>query len=264
MSAQPNATAHAPAATRWDPRNEVRTQRLFRRLRRFGDASAREQLIQLYMPLARRLAWRHTGTREPFDDMLQVAVVGLILAVDRFDPERGIPFAAYAKPTIAGELKRHLRDHAWSVHVPRELQDRALRVASAAESHSGAAGVAGTLEHVAERSGMSVEEAAEAMKAWSGYAPDSLDGPDSASQLPGAPVSAGADDPGYAVVENLSVIERALAALRPNERAVIALRFGADLNQSEIAARVGVSQMHVSRLLARAMERLEVVARQNG
>ncbi|HEX8855650.1 MAG TPA: sigma-70 family RNA polymerase sigma factor [Thermoleophilaceae bacterium] len=259
-----NATAPADGHVTWDPRAQERTTRLFRRLRRFGDTAARDQLIELYMPLARRLALRHTGSREPFDDMMQVAVVGLILAVDRFDPERGIPFAGFAKPTIAGELKRHLRDHAWCLHVPRELQDRALRVVGAADRLSGRGSVSESLEELAAHCKITVDEAAEAIAAWHAYTPDSLDVPDPESPSRLRVESSGARDPGYVKVEHLSVISQALAALSPTEQTILALRFGADLSQTEIAERVGISQMHVSRLLGRALARLEVVVRANG
>lgn len=264
MAAHSNATAHADAQATWDPRARERTTRLFRRLRRFGDTAARDQLIELYMPLARRLALRHRGSREPFDDMVQVAVVGLILAVDRFDPERGIPFAGFAKPTIAGELKRHLRDHAWGVHVPRELQERALRVVGAADRLPGRSGVSESLDELAAQCKIGVEEAAEAIAVWYAYTPDSLDVPDPGSPSHVRLESSGAHDPGYAKVEHLSVISQALAALSPTEQTILALRFGADLSQTEIAERIGISQMHVSRLLGRALARLEVVIRANG
>ena len=223
-----------------------------------GDMAAREELVEHYLPLARRLAARYRNSGEAQDDLEQVASLGLVKALDRFEPGVG-PFARYAVPTIVGELKRHFRDKGWGVRVPRYLQERVMEVNDAVERLATELGRSPTPRDVAEMTGMSLEEVLEAMDAASAYTPMSLDAPqpggdeDDDSSL-GQRI--GERDPRYELAEWRPSVAPALAALEPRDQEILRLRFAEDLTQSEIAARVGISQMHVSRLLRRSLEQL--------
>jgi len=234
--------------------------RLHQRYQRDGDLGARAQLCERFLPLARKLASRYSYTDEPQDDLTQVACVGLVKAIDRFDPERGSTFVNYAVPTILGELKRHFRDKGWAVHVPRELQERALKLNQATAALATRLGRSPTVKELALQMGRSVEDTLEAMEVASAYDALSLE----------ARVSGGGDDDeartyaetlpseerGYELVELGGALSGTVKALPDRERAILYLRFVEDLTQSEIAARVGVSQMHVSRLLRRSLDKL--------
>ncbi|MDQ3933668.1 MAG: SigB/SigF/SigG family RNA polymerase sigma factor [Actinomycetota bacterium] len=218
-----------------------------------------DELVRKYLPLARNLAGRYRNTSEPQDDLVQVAALGLVLAARRFDPERGTPFVSFAVPTILGELRRHLRDHGWAVRVPRGLQEDYMRVAAARDELGGSLGRAPTPRELADHLGMSVEAVLEATEAGAAYETGSLDGApggDEESQ----PVLASVNEPGYALVEYGVSVRPAWAQLSEHQRAAVKLRFVDDLTQSEIAARIGVSQMQVSRLLRQALDRLRSAA----
>ena len=227
-----------------------------------GDLAAREELVERFLPLARDLAMRYAYTDEPFDDLLQVASLGLIKAIDRFEPGRGTKLTSYAAPTILGELKRHFRDKGWSVHVPRDLQERTLAVTRANEVLSKELGRSPNPREVAEHLGCSVERVLEAQEAAGSYEATSLDAPvvrddgDSATLVD----MLGGEDSAYELVEDREAIARSWNELPEVERTVLELRFMHDLNQREIGERIGYSQMHVSRLLRRALTRLEAVA----
>jgi RNA polymerase sigma-B factor len=232
-------------------------------LRRYAKDPApvvREELVERFMPLAKRLASRYSGGAEPFDDLVQVASVGLVKSIDRFDPERGTAFSTFAVPTILGELKRHFRDRGWSIHVPREVQERILKVERALAELPSRLGRAPTVADIAERLGVSDEQVLEAMHASQGHHAVSLDaaGGPSNDGDESAPLGEriGSEDLGYETVEYGAAIEPALAEISERDRTVLHLRFVEDLTQSEIAARVGVSQMHVSRILRSTLERL--------
>jgi RNA polymerase sigma-B factor len=238
-------------------------ERLFERYHRTGDPVAREQLIERCLPLARSLAGRYARAGESLEDLVQVATIGLIKAVDRFDPTRAIAFSSFAVPSILGELKRHFRDHGWAARVPRPLQERVLKVNQCTERLSSELGRPPKPREVAQTAGMSVEEVIEALQA--GYAFDSmsLDAPLSRGDEDGSATyadSVGEVDSRLEMVEYRSVVSGAIRALPPREREVLLLRFCEDMTQSEIAARVGISQMHVSRLIRRSLERLQTVA----
>jgi RNA polymerase sigma-B factor len=235
---------------------------LFKRYQEDGDVAAREQLIQQCLPLARQLANRYTRRGEPLDDLLQVASIGLIKAVDRFDPTRGVAFSSYAVPSILGELKRHFRDHGWAAHVPRAMQERVLRTTAAVERLSRQNGRAPTLSAIASATGQTVEEVLETMEAAAAYESSSLDTPVPSDGDDGSTYldTLGEGDDRFDMIEYRSVIDSTMQALPERERQVLALRFHADMTQSEIAARIGVSQMHVSRLIRRALVRLRTVA----
>jgi RNA polymerase sigma-B factor len=245
-----------------DPeRREV--HRLFVLHREEGDRGAREQLVSRFLPLARQLARRYAKSNESLEDLVQVASVGLVKAVDRFDHARGTPFASYAVPTIMGELKRHFRDASLAVHVPRGIQDRAMRVGEAVSSLSRELNRSPTPAEVSELTGIPTELVLEATEASIAYETVSLDSPRAPEGGDGVDDFAetlGAEDERYELVEYGATLAATLRALPPRDRAILRLRFVEDLTQSEIAARVGVSQMHVSRLIRRALRRLQAVA----
>jgi RNA polymerase sigma-B factor len=237
---------------------------LFERYHFHGDASARDELIRQCLPLARKLASRYVRRDESIDDLMQVASIGLIKAVDRFDPTRGTAFSSFAVPSILGELKRHFRDHGWAARVPRPLQERVLKVNRAADQFFAVHGRAPKPRELAELLGENVEDVLEALEAATAHSSVSLDAPmgGHAGDDGGAAYAdtVGETDGRLELIESRSVVDGAMRALPERERLVLALRFGEDMTQSEIAARIGVSQMHVSRLIRRALERLRTVA----
>ncbi len=253
-------TTHRKAGDRAASR-EIERDLLIRYHER-GDLAAREELVERFLPLARDLALRYTYTDEPFDDLLQVASVGLIKAIDRFDPGRGTKFTSYAAPTMLGELKRHFRDKGWSLHVPRELQERTLAVGRATERLSTELGRSPKVREVAEHIGCSVEQVLEAQEAAVSYEAASLDAPIARDDGESASLvdTLGGEDDAYELVEDREAIARTWKELPDVERSVLELRFMHDLNQREIGERIGYSQMHVSRLLRRALDRLETAA----
>jgi RNA polymerase sigma-B factor len=252
----------APPPVRTSERHSERL--LFERYQLHGDMAARDELIRQCLPLARKLASRYARRGEPIDDLLQVASVGLIKAVDRFDITRGTAFSSFAVPSIIGELKRHFRDHGWAARVPRPLQERVLRVNNATEQFFGMHGRSPTPRELATELGESVEDVLEALEAATAHSSVSLDAPlggSSAEDGGGTCAdSVGSEDGRLELVEYRTVVDGAMNALPERERQVLALRFGEDMTQSEIAQRIGVSQMHVSRLIRRALGRLRAVA----
>jgi RNA polymerase sigma-B factor len=232
------------------------------RYHRAGDLAAREELVRRFLPFACDLARRYTYTDEPLDDLLQVASLGLIKAIDRFDPDRGAKFTSFAAPTILGELKRHFRDKGWALHVPRDLQERTLAVTREAEALSKQLGRSPKPREVAGAIGCSVEEVLEAQQAAASYEAASLDTPMTRDDNEGAPLVEllGREDAAYELVEDRDAIASTWKTLPDLERSVLELRFMHDLNQSEIGERIGYSQMHVSRVLRRALSRLETAA----
>jgi RNA polymerase sigma-B factor len=236
---------------------------LFLRYHANGDVVAREELIRRTLPLARRLAGRYARRGEPIDDLLQVASIGLIKAIDRFDPTLGLAFSSFAVPSILGELKRHFRDHGWAARVPRPVQERVLKVNAAVEAFSRHHGRAPKPAEVALATGDSIEEVLEAMEAASAHSAVSLDAPlggDGGDETVTYANSVGEVDTRLELVENRTVVDATLHALPEREQQILHLRFSEDLTQAEIAERIGVSQMHVSRLIRRALERLRTVA----
>ncbi len=239
----------------WRIREDLR---LLERYQRTGDEEARDELIRRFLPLARQLARRYERPDEPLDDLVQVASVGLVKAVKRFDPTRGIAFSSFAVPTILGELKRYFRDSGWAVHVPRAMQERALEVNRAVTELSRSLGRSPTPAEIAGLTGLTHEEVLEAMEAATAYDSVPLEAPrpDDDGDGDGAVDRLGSEDHGYALAEYSATLAPQLRALPERDRLVLYLRFVEDLTQSEIAERIGVSQMHVSRLIRRALERL--------
>jgi RNA polymerase sigma-B factor len=226
---------------------------LFADLRTTGSLDARTALIERHLPLARSLASRYRYTPQPLEDLVQVASVGLVKAVDAFDPERGVAFASFAVPTIVGELKRHMRDTAWAVHVPRALKERVLVVERAERAFSARSGLAPTVQDLAVEAGLSDEEVLEALTVKHAHDAIPLDTEPSAE----VPHSDGATtDAGLAAVDDRLAISDAMRRLRPRERTILQLRFVDGLTQTEIAERVGLSQMYVSRLLRATLDAL--------
>jgi RNA polymerase sigma-B factor len=225
-------------------------------LARAGDREARDRLIEQHMPLARSLAVQYRHAREPLDDLCQVANLGLVKAVDRFDPSRGIAFTSYAVPTILGELKRHFRDRTWTVHVSRSVQESIARVVKTTEALRQELGRYPSAGEVGRRCGMTVEEVTETRLAENASRLASLDAPVPRENDGGLAESLGCIDTGLDRVEDAVWIEQVSGTLSPREREVLRLRFVEDLVQREIAVRVGVSQMHVSRILRDALAHL--------
>jgi RNA polymerase sigma-B factor len=240
-------------------RRRSEDERLLKRYHSDGDLAAREELIGRFLPLARQLAARYKHAGEPYDDLVQVACVGLLKAVDRYDPGRGHSFVKYAVPTMLGELKRHFRDKGWSVHVPRATQELVLKVSEALSALPAKLGRSPRPRDVAGALGVPVEDVLEAMEAATAYEATSLDAPrpgddDDDGWSWGDSVSV--EEPGYDLVEIGETLRGTLEALPDRERMILRLRFQDDMTQAEIAERVGVSQMHVSRLLRRSLDRL--------
>jgi RNA polymerase sigma-B factor len=242
----------------------VEEHRLFARFRREGDPGAREAIVERFLPLASHLARRYDGRDVPLEDLVQVASLALLKAIDRFDPDRGIAFSSFAVPTIVGELKRHFRDKGWWIRVPRDLQELAMRVERASDLLFDELQRTPTPLEIAEHLGITVEEMLEAREAAGAYRADSLDRPCSDDDPDGRAMvdTLGGEDRGYRRAEQAVTIERLMETLSPREREIVTLRFVQDLTQAEIGARVGVSQMQVSRLLRQALERMRAVARQ--
>jgi RNA polymerase sigma-B factor len=238
---------------------------LFARYRERGDQAARDALVERFLPLATQLARRYHRGNEPLEDLVQVASVGLLKAVGRFDPARGTAFSSFAVPTIAGELKRHFRDKGWAVRVPRDLQELALRVDRATDRLVHRLGRAPTVSEIADDLGVTIEQVLEAHEAAAAYRADSLDRPGSDDDEDATRVvdTLGGDEPGYRHAEHSATLEPMMSVLSEREREILRLRFVEDLTQSEIGDRVGLSQMHVSRLLRRAVARLREAAQQS-
>jgi RNA polymerase sigma-B factor len=263
IAVAPMRPAPAPRRKPVDRAEAQKTEReLLVRYHREGDLAAREELAERFLPLARDLALRYSYTDEPFDDLLQVASLGLIKAIDRFEPGRGTKFTSYAAPTILGELKRHFRDKGWSLHVPRDLQERSLAVSRETEALSKQLGRSPKVREVAVGLGCTVEAVLEAQEAAASYEAASLDAPAARDDDESASLVdlLGGEDSAYELVEDRDAIASTWKALPEVERQVLELRFMHDLTQREIGEQIGYSQMHVSRLLRRALTRLETAA----
>ncbi len=231
----------------------------FAEFARTRDERLRTELIEAHLGLAEYLARRFANRGEPLDDLVQVASTGLIKAVDRFEPERGLEFSTYATHTIVGELKRHFRDKGWAVRVPRRLQELHLRLSTLVNQLNQDLGRSPTVAEIAQAAGVAEEEILEAMEAGQAYRFTSIDAPvGGADDEDSSALSStlGEDDAELAGAENRAALSPLLAKLPARQQKIIHLRFFEGLTQSEIAARLGISQMHVSRLLARSLAQL--------
>lgn len=230
---------------------------LFNRWYGHRDVRARDALIERYLPLARKLARRYTGSTEPYDDLVQVASLGLLKAVERFDPTRGFAFTSFAVPTIVGELKRYFRDSAWALHVDRSAQELARRIAQARREISAKQSRSPTIGQLAEYAECSEEEVVDGLQTSEAYDTVSLDAPRSVEAPTDRRLEAlGGQDDRLSLIDDQATVFAAAQRLPERERRILYLRFGEDLTQAEIAQRVGVSQMQVSRLLRKSVQRL--------
>jgi RNA polymerase sigma-B factor len=235
-----------------DPTRQHEEHILFSRLRADGSAADREHAVRRYLPLARSLAHRYRHSGEPTDDLEQVASVGLLKAIDRFDPERGTAFSSFAVPTILGELRRHFRDRTWALRAPRELQELTVRIEGARDALTSSLGRQPTIAELSARLDVSAERILQALELDAAHHLVPLEGADADddTQTPGR------IDDGYARAEDRAVLAPLLGTLSVRDAEIVLLRFRDDLTQDEIARRVGVSQMQVSRVLARSLAQL--------
>jgi RNA polymerase sigma-B factor len=256
-------TASVPALPRHDVRDPrdrrarlLQERLLFARYRRRGDPADREVLVRRFLPLAHALAARFRHTREPYDDLFQVACLGLVNAIDRFDVERGTAFSSYAVPTIVGELKRHFRDRTWPVGVPRDIKELGLKVERTTEELTGRTGRVPSVAELATKLGICEESVLDARVAVQGYEPTALE-ESGADRL-------GEADGGFQRAEQRVLLEGMLRFLTHRQREVVRLRFSEELTQQQIGERIGLSQMQISRILRDAIQRLgEVVVAPN-
>jgi RNA polymerase sigma-B factor len=245
-----------------DERDDLR--RKFRDYADTKDPALREELVTAHIGLAEYLARRFTNRGEPLDDLVQVASLGLLKAVDRFDPERGLEFSTYATPTIVGELKRHFRDKGWAVRVPRRVQELHLRLGSVVSVLSQELGRSPTIGEIAQAASVSEEDVLEAIEAGHAYRFTSLDAPSGSDDEGSLSTQLGEDDQALIDSEHRVALSPLIARFPPRERTILHLRFFEGLTQSEIAGRLGISQMHVSRLLARSLAQLRASAEDEG
>jgi RNA polymerase sigma-B factor len=234
------------------------SEHLFVRWQEQHDQHARDELVERFLPLARKLARRYAGAREPFDDLVQVASLGLVKAVDRFDVRRGTAFSSFAVPTILGELKRYFRDLGWSVHVPRGAQEQALKVEEAQQQLTSKTGRPPTVDELAQYLELSIEDVLDGLETAGAHHSTSLDAPrdDVEGESTTLAEAFGEEDKRYEFVDASVTISAAARELSARERRVLVLRFVQDMTQTQIADEIGVSQMQVSRILRRALARL--------
>ncbi|HEX4016361.1 MAG TPA: RNA polymerase sigma factor SigF [Frankiaceae bacterium] len=263
--AEPAATSSetpAPTPTRSTSGDRVRARGLFAELAACEPDTPdrgriRDQLVEMHLPLVEYLARRFRNRGEPLDDLVQVATIGLIKSVDRFDLERGVEFSTYATPTIVGEIKRHFRDKGWAIRVPRRLQELKLSLTKATSELSQRLGRSPTVAELAGHLGMSEEEVLEGLESANAYSAVSLDAPDGGDDdSPAVADTLGVEDESLEGVEYRESLKPLLDQLPPREKRILLLRFFGNMTQSQIAADLGISQMHVSRLLARTLTQL--------
>jgi len=240
-------------------RDELR--RKFAAFAESGDKDLRDELVAAHLGLAEYLARRFSNRGEPLDDLVQVASVGLLKAVDRFDPERGVEFSTYATHTVVGELKRHFRDKGWAVRAPRRMQELYLRLGKVVATLSQELGRSPTIPELANEAQVSEEEVLEALEAGQAYRFASLDAPNPGEDDNETMAShLGEEDPQLVDAEHRATLSPLISRLPPREQTILHMRFFEGLTQSEIAQRLGISQMHVSRLLARSLAQLRDAA----
>lgn len=244
-----------------EPQDRSGARAMFYELRELPDGSPeraelRNTLVRMHLPLVEHLARRFRNRGEPLDDLTQVATIGLIKSVDRFDPDRGVEFSTYATPTVVGEIKRHFRDKGWAVRVPRRLQELRLSLTTATAELSQRHGRAPTVHELAEHLAISEEEVLEGLESANAYSTLSLDVPDTDDESPAVADTLGAEDEALEGVEYRESLKPLLEDLPPREKKILLLRFFGNMTQSQIAQEVGISQMHVSRLLARTLAQL--------
>jgi RNA polymerase sigma-B factor len=245
-----------------EPVGSLSTDELLRRHRDAPDPGLLEEIVRRFEPLARSVARRYGARGEPLEDLTQVAMVGLLKAISRFDPDRGFAFTSYATPTMLGELKRYFRDSGWAVHVPRGVKERALELASATEELSSRLGRSPSLSELAQALEATEEQTLEAIEAYHARHATPLEhgSDDDEAGVPQLANVLGAEDERLEQAEYLTMIAKGVETLSESDRMILYLRFGRDLTQSEIASRIGTSQMQVSRLLRAAIEKIRKVS----
>lgn len=254
MADTQRATKFGKAA--WD---KEKTHELFRRYKEEGDVEAREKLVMSHMNLVRFLANKFKNRGEPLDDLIQVGYLGLLKAIDRFDPSRGLEFTTYATPTIMGEIKRHFRDKGWSVRVPRRLQELSAKVNQATDVLTTELQRSPKIDEIAEYLDASVDEVLEAMESSSAYSSVPLEGTgnNDNDDAPSVLDRYATEDSALNFTDDRLIIEEALKGFSPREREVIDLRFLQGMTQIEIAEQLGISQVQVSRLLRRTLKKIQ-------
>jgi RNA polymerase sigma-B factor len=254
---EPRESGPAPTVNRAE-----QDRALFARYLDKRDPVDREMLVERFLPLARQLARRYQRADEPFDDLFQVACLGLVKAIDRFDLGREVAFSSYAVPTILGEIKRYFRDRTWSVRVPRDLQELALRVDRAVADLSLGLHRQPTVEEIGAKVGADEEDVLEALEASGAYRATSLEAPRGSEDDAGDTLgdTLGTEERGFALAEDRATIAHLMRSLTPREREVLRLRFEEDLTQAEIGEHIGVSQMQVSRIIRQSLGRLRSYA----
>lgn len=240
----------------WD---KEKTRELFRRFKEEGDMDAREKLVMSHLNLVRFIANKFKNRGEPIDDLVQVGYLGLLKAIDRFDPSRGLEFTTFATPTIMGEIKRHFRDKGWSVRVPRRLQELSAKVNQATDTLTSQLQRSPTIAEIADYLDATVDEVLEAMESSSAYSSVSLEAPSGADDddTPSVIDRYATEDSDLAFTDDRIIIEEALASFSPRERDVIEMRFLKGMTQIEIAEKLGISQVQVSRLLRRTLKKIQ-------
>lgn len=249
-------TSRTSGKSAWD---KEKTRELFRRFKEEGDMDAREKLVMSHLNLVRFIANKFKNRGEPIDDLIQVGYLGLLKAIDRFDPSRGLEFTTFATPTIMGEIKRHFRDKGWSVRVPRRLQELSAKVNQATDTLTSQLQRSPTIAEIADYLDATVDEVLEAMESSSAYSSVSLEAPSGADDddTPSVIGRYATEDSDLAFTDDRIIIEEALASFSPRERDVIEMRFLKGMTQIEIAEKLGISQVQVSRLLRRTLKKIQ-------
>ena len=249
-------TSKTSGKSAWD---KEKTRELFRRFKEEGDMDAREKLVMSHLNLVRFIANKFKNRGEPIDDLIQVGYLGLLKAIDRFDPSRGLEFTTFATPTIMGEIKRHFRDKGWSVRVPRRLQELSAKVNQATDTLTSQLQRSPTIAEIADYLDATVDEVLEAMESSSAYSSVSLEAPSCADDddTPSVIDRDATEDSDLAFTDDRIIIEEALASFSPRERDVIEMRFLKGMTQIEIAEKLGISQVQVSRLLRRTLKKIQ-------
>lgn len=249
-------TSKTSGKSAWD---KEKTRELFRRFKEEGDMDAREKLVMSHLNLVRFIANKFKNRGESIDDLIQVGYLGLLKAIDRFDPSRGLEFTTFATPTIMGEIKRHFRDKGWSVRVPRRLQELSAKVNQATDTLTSQLQRSPTIAEIADYLDATVDEVLEAMESSSAYSSVSLEAPSGADDddTPSVIDRYATEDSDLAFTDDRIIIEEALASFSPRERDVIEMRFLKGMTQIEIAENLGISQVQVSRLLRRTLKKIQ-------
>ncbi len=245
-----------------EPPGALSTDDLLRRYRKAEDPVLLEEIVRRFEPLARSVARRYHARGEPLEDLTQVAMVGLLKAISRFEPDRGFAFTSYATPTMLGELKRYFRDSGWAVHVPRGVKERALELAAVTDQLSSRLGRSPSLTELAEAMHATEEQTLEAIEAYHARhaAPLEAGSDDDDAGVPSLAAVLGAEDVRLEQAEYMTMIAKGVETLSDSDRLILYLRFGRDMTQSEIATRIGTSQMQVSRLLRAAIEKIRRIS----